>query len=94
MALPRKRLSTPRFRAVGYDEKARALEVELNTGAVLRYTGVSPDLYRRLMAASAFTSFFEDHIEDAFPCHAVVPEGEEKTAPENPRAALDKLFGE
>jgi hypothetical protein len=51
---------------VGYDPRARILEVELNSGSVQQFQGVSDEVYRRLMAAPSLVSYFRDHIEESF----------------------------
>ncbi len=90
--MERKRVSTSKLLSVGYEASSRTLEVELNTGAVYRYSGVSPDLYRRFMGANSLASFFEDHIEEAFPAKRVLED--EGTKPKgDARSELDKLFG-
>lgn len=65
--MERKRISSSRIRAIGYDPKAQVLEVEFNDGRVLAYSGVSPEVHRRFMAAPSPVSFFEDKIADDFP---------------------------
>ena len=62
--MERKKVSSATLRSVGYDAKSRVLEVELSSGSVVQYLGVSPDVYRALMSASSITSFFCDRIED------------------------------
>jgi hypothetical protein len=58
-----KRLSGGNLRAAGYDDKRRALVVELTSGT-FEYSGVSADTYRRFVGASSPWSFFRDNIED------------------------------
>ena len=65
-----KRLSGGNLRAAGYDEKTRTLCVELTSGT-FAYTGVSADVYRRLIGASSPWSFFRDNIEEEFPATCV-----------------------
>jgi YD repeat-containing protein len=65
--MERKRISSSKIHAVGYDPKSQLLEVEFNDGRVLAYRGVSPEVHRQLMAAPSATSFFEDKIDESFP---------------------------
>lgn len=65
--MERKRISSSRIRAIGYDAKAQVLEVELNDGQVLAYSGVSPEVHRRFLAAPSPVAFFEDRIADEYP---------------------------
>jgi hypothetical protein len=43
------------------------LEVEFTDGRVLAYSGVSPEVHRRFMAAPSPVAFFEDRIAEEFP---------------------------
>ena len=60
-----KKLSGGNLRAAGYDEKNRALVVELTAGT-FQYSGVSADVYRRLIGASSPWSYFRDNIEEEY----------------------------
>jgi hypothetical protein len=65
--MERKRISSSKIRAVGYDPKNEVLEVEFNDGRVLAYSGVSPEVHRRFMNAPSPVSFFEDKIAEEYP---------------------------
>jgi len=65
--MERKRISSSKIRAVGYDPKSQVLEVEFNDGRVMAYSGVSPEVYRRFMAAPSPVAFFEDRIAEEYP---------------------------
>ncbi len=65
--MERKRISSSKIRAVGYDPKSQVLEVEFNDARVVAYSGVSPEVHRRFMAAPSPVSFFEDKIADEYP---------------------------
>ena len=65
--MERKRISSSKIRAVGYDPKAQVLEVEFNDGRVVAYRGVSPEVHRGFMAAPSPVSFFDDKIADEYP---------------------------
>jgi len=58
-----KKLSSGNLRAVGYDERARTLRVEMTSG-IFEYSGVSPEMYRRLTQSSSPWSYFRDNIEE------------------------------
>ena len=64
--MQRKRVSSSKLRAVGYDEKTMTLEIEFSNGQVYQYVKVYPEVYRRFMAAPNPTSFFEDRIEEDY----------------------------
>lgn len=65
--MERKRISSSRIRAIGYDPKTQVLEVEFNDGKVLAYRGVSPEVHRQFMATPSPVSFFEDKIDENYP---------------------------
>jgi KTSC domain len=65
--MERKRISSSKIRAVGYDAKGEVLEVEFNDGRVMAYSGVSPEVHRRFMNAPSPVSFFDDKIADEYP---------------------------
>jgi len=67
----RKRISSSKIRAVGYDPKNEVLEIEFNDGRVMAYSGVSPEVHRRFMNAPSPVSFFEDKIAEEYPARRV-----------------------
>jgi hypothetical protein len=69
--MERKRLSAGRIRAVGYDSRARVLELEFSDGSVYQYTGVSNEVHRRLVSSAAAASYFRDAIEEEYPAKRV-----------------------
>jgi len=64
--MERKRVSSSRIRAVGYDAASRTMEIEFSDGRVNAYRGVSAEIHRSFMSAPSATSFFEDRIEEDF----------------------------
>ncbi len=64
--MERSKVSSSKIRSVGYDERARVLEVEHSDGSVYQYTGVSQEVHRRMMAAPSIVSFYQDRIEEDF----------------------------
>jgi len=48
--------------AVGYDAKARILEVVFNSGRTYCYEGVPPKVYKGLMAAESKGRYMRDEI--------------------------------
>jgi KTSC domain len=69
--MQRKRVNSSRLRSVGYDEASQTLEVEMSNGAVYQYSKVSPEVYRRFMAAPNPTSFFDDRISEEYTARRV-----------------------
>ena len=64
--MERRKVSSSKIRSVGYDERARVLEVEHSDGSVYQYTGVSQEVHRRMIAAPSIVSFYQDRIEEDF----------------------------
>ena len=69
--MQRKRVNSSRLRSVGYDEASQVLEVEMSNGQVYQYSKVSPEVYRRFMAAPNPTSFFDDRIAEEYTARRV-----------------------
>jgi hypothetical protein len=69
--MDRKRVNSSRIRSVGYDERNQLLEVELSNGTVFQYSRVSPEVYRRFMAAPNPTSYFDDKIAEEYTARRV-----------------------
>jgi len=83
-----KKINSGKLRAIGYDARARQLQVQLDNGDTLQYSGVSDDLWRRLSSSGAVWSFYRDNLDEEFTVKKVsasAPEGK------NP---LDDLFAQ
>jgi KTSC domain len=61
-----KAVNAGNLRAIGYAEADRALRVELAGGALIEYSGVSPEVWRRLSTSSSMWSYFRDNIEENY----------------------------
>jgi hypothetical protein len=64
--MDRRKVSSSSIRSVGYDERNRVLEVEFSDGRINQYSGVSAEVYRRLMSAPSIVSYFRDVVEESF----------------------------
>lgn len=64
--MERKRLNASNIRSAGYDARSSVLEIEFANGGVTQYTGVSEEIFRRLMNAPSPGSYFQDQIEESF----------------------------
>ncbi|HUU71836.1 MAG TPA: KTSC domain-containing protein [Burkholderiales bacterium] len=64
--MERRKVSSSKIRSVGYDDRGRILEVEHTDGSVFQYTGVSQELYRRMMQAPSIVSYYQDRVEEEF----------------------------
>ena len=60
-----KKVNAGTIRAIGYDEKRRALTVELSAGT-FEFASVSSEIWRRFSTSGAMQSFYRDNIEDVF----------------------------
>lgn len=64
--MERKRVNSSKIRGVGYDASTQTLEVEFSDGKVMSYSGVSPEVHRRFMAAPSPVSFYDDRIAEDY----------------------------
>lgn len=81
-----KKVNSGKLRAIGYDARARTLQVQLDNGDTLQYSAVGADLWRRLSSSGAAWSFYRDNIEEEFSAKKVSGNA---PAEKNP---LDDLF--
>jgi len=65
--MERKRITSSKIRAAGYDPQTQTLELEFSDGRVVSYAGVSPEVHRRFLSAPSPVSFFDDKIADEYP---------------------------
>ena len=77
-----------KLRSIGYDARARILQVKLDTGSTLQYSGVGQDLWRRLSTSGVAWSFYRDNIEEEYTATKVSASA---ATGKNP---LDDLFGQ
>jgi hypothetical protein len=81
-----KKINSGKLRAIGYDKRARLLQVQLDDGSMLQYSGVGEEAWRRLSNSGAAWSFYRDNIEEEFAAKRVSGSA---SASKNP---LDELF--
>ncbi len=82
-----KAIHSGKLRAIGYDARARTLQVRLDDGSTLQYSGVGEEIWRRLRSSAAAWSFYRDNIEEEFTAKRVSGNSSPKKNP------LDDLFG-
>lgn len=82
-----KKINSGKLRAIGYDARARILQVQLDNGDTLQYSGVGDDVWRRLSNSGAAWSYYRDNVEEEFTVKKVSGSA---PAAKNP---LDDLFG-
>jgi KTSC domain len=83
-----KKISSGKLRAIGYDARAKLLQVQLDDGSTLQYGGVGEEAWRRLSTSSSAWSYYRDNIEEEFTAKRVSPASTASCV--NP---LDELFG-
>ena len=81
-----KKIHSGKLRAIGYDARARLLQVQLDDGSTLQYSGVGEDVWRRLVVSGAAWSFYRDNIEDEITVKRVSGSAPSANKP------LDELF--
>ncbi|MGH8750834.1 MAG: KTSC domain-containing protein [Burkholderiales bacterium] len=64
--MERKSVNSGTIRSVGYDAREQVLEIEFTQGGIYQYSRVSPEVYRRLLAAPSTASYFKDQIEENY----------------------------
>jgi len=82
-----KKINSGRLRAIGYDARARMLQVQLDDGSTLQYGGVGEGTWRSLSSSGAAWSYYRDNIVDEFTAKRV-----SASAPAG-KNSLDELFG-
>jgi hypothetical protein len=82
-----KKINSGKLRAIGYDGRARLLQVQLDDGSMLQYSGVGDDTWCRFSSSGSAWSFYRDNIEEEFAAKRV-----SASAPAG-RNPLDDLFG-
>jgi hypothetical protein len=81
-----KKINSGKLRAIGYDARARMLQVQLDDGGTLQYSGVGEDIWYCLSNSGAAWSFYRDNIEEAFYTQRISGKAAAATNP------LDVLF--
>lgn len=66
-----KKINGGKLRALGYEPATRTLQVEMDSGSVLQYGGVSQEMFRRLSSAGSPWSFYRDNIEEEYPAKRI-----------------------
>lgn len=61
-----KKINSGKLRGIGYDARARLLQVQLDDGSMLQYSGVGDEIWRRFSTSSSAWSYYRDNIEEEF----------------------------
>lgn len=65
--MERKPIRRGGIRSAGYDRARRELEVEFDSGTVVRHSGVGEEIARRFLESAAPASYYRDNIEEEYP---------------------------
>lgn len=60
------------LRSVGYDDSAKILEIEFQSGLVYQYTGVPLKVYQDLLHADATGKYYSEKIRPKFTAKQVL----------------------
>jgi len=82
-----KKINAGKLRAIGYDARERLLQVQLDDGTTLQYSGVDEEVWRRFSGSGVAWSFYRDNIEEQFAVQRV------SSASTVDTSALEALFG-
>lgn len=82
-----KKINSGKLRAIGYEADTRILQVEMDDGRTLQYSGVGEETWRRFSNSGAAWSFYRDNIEEEYAVKRV------SSSAHNDLSALDELFG-
>jgi len=85
-----KKINSGKLRAIGYDASARLLQVQLDDGSTLQYSGVGEEAWRRLSSSGSAWSYYRDNIEEEFTAKRISSSSTGASSGKNP---LDDLFG-
>ena len=86
-----KKINSGRLRAIGYDARTKTLQVQLDDGSTLQYSGVGEDTWRRLGSSGAAWSFYRDNIEEEFTAKRVSGNGHGCISTPHARSPLSNL---
>ena len=86
-----KKINSGKLRAIGYDARARLLQVQFDDGSTLQYSGVGGEVWSRLSSSGAAWSYYRDNIDEEFTAKHVSTQHVSTSVPagKNP---LDDLF--
>ncbi len=81
-----KKINSGKLRAIGYDARTRMLQIQLDDGSTLQYSGVGEETWRSLSGSSAAWSYYRDNVVEEFTVKRI-----SGNAPAN-KNPLDDLF--
>ena len=87
-----KKISSGKLRGMGYDARARVLQVQLDDGSMLQYSGVGAEAWRGLSTASSPWSYYRDNIEEEYAAKRVSAADGSSEPAAGKKNPLDDLF--
>ncbi|MEQ9859807.1 KTSC domain-containing protein [Pectobacterium cacticida] len=71
--MQRQPVSSSRIHSIGYDAKARTLEIEFCNKDIYQYVGVPSSLYKKFISDAVVSKgrFFDGVIKDKFLCRKI-----------------------
>ncbi|MCV9880413.1 KTSC domain-containing protein [Brenneria izbisi] len=71
--MQRQPVSSSRIRSIGYDSKARTLEIEFHNKEIYQYIGVSERIYGKFISEAVVSKgrFFDGVIKNKFLCRRI-----------------------
>lgn len=82
LSIPRHPVIASTLTAIGYDRATQTLDVEMNSGAVVRHTGVPLELAVELMRAESIGMFYAKQISKKFNPEPLVETADEGSTPD------------
>src|SRR5437870_11178988 len=64
--IPRQPVQSTAIAKIGYSKRRHSLEIEFVNGAVYRYLGVPPAVYRDLLGAKSKAHFYDQNIRGKY----------------------------
>jgi hypothetical protein len=71
--MERVELQSTSLKAATYQEQGAVLELEFQSGAIYRYSGVPDPVYQGLLSAESKGQYFNQHIRNHFPYTKIDP---------------------
>lgn len=82
--------------SAGYDRTRRWLDVEFETGRMLRCESIGSEVAERFMRCSSPETYWREEIEDVYPIREISTKESDDEAPASKRSIddLKRLFGD
>ena len=81
--IPREPVYSSAIAKIGYSKRRHSLEIEFVNGAVYRYLGVPPAVYRDLMSAASKAQFYDFHVKGHYRSVSIRPPQKQQAPTKN-----------